>query len=570
MMNVHCTVGILCALLGWSASAVAAAGKADVPDEAFRRIDEYAARVMSFSGTPGMALGVTSADETLHVASLGYADLKRRRPVDESTLFQIGSISKTFTALMLLALAEEGKVDLEAPVKQTLPWFSVRSDYAGITARHLLTHTAGIPANRDDLPSTPYMALALREQETAWPPGTRFHYSNVGYQVLSVLLETAAGRPIEAIEQRRIFDPLGMASTEPAITYEMAERQAVGYIYADGTRPAHRSRALAQAPFFEYRMGDGNIASTATDMTAFLRLLLRRGMGPNGPVVSAAAFQQFIQPGVSNEDGSGYGYGVLAIRSGGRLVLEHTGGMVGHLSHAAADLDAGFGVVVLQNGPGRPGAVLRYALEVLRAAGGGEPLPEIPPLPDPFKVENAGDYAGTYHTPAGEVLTVEAREDSLWVGVGKQAVRLERTGENRFYSLDPGLDLYYLRFQRDDSGRVVGATHGPRWFTNEHYEGPTKFEVPGGWDRYVGRYHSPSPWFSGFTVFIRQGELWTVTDGGGETTAGQEVRLEPLGGGVFFPETAPTPERVVFSEVIDGHAWRATWSGHRFYRTGIN
>lgn len=91
----------------------------------------------------------------------------------------------------------------------------MRSDFAANTPRRLLTHTSGIPAERDDLPSTAYMAVVVREQVAAWPPGSRFLYSNVGYQILHVLLETVAEKPWAEVLQERILDPLGMPPTHP-------------------------------------------------------------------------------------------------------------------------------------------------------------------------------------------------------------------------------------------------------------------------------------------------------------------------------------------------------------------
>lgn len=540
-----------------------------IPPEAFKRIAAYAEQSRSAFGTPGMAIAVTSGDQLLFTGSFGCADLKSATPVDDNTLFQIGSIAKAFTGLALLMLHEEGKVDLDAPVTDALPWFSVQSEFAPITPRHLLTNTAGIPSNRDDLPSSPYMAIALRDQQAAWEPGSRFSYSNVGYQVLSVLLETVAGQSWQKVVQDRILDPLGMSATEPAITYAMRDRQATGYIPADATRPAHRRRELAEAPFFEYSIGDGCIVSSATDMTAFVRLLLQRGQGSDSPIASDTVFDAFIEPGIPEGNGSGYGCGIAVDRGDGQFILSHYGGMVGHLSAIAADLQSGYGFVILMNGPGDPYGITVYALKVLRAASCGQPLPDVPSIRDPFRISNAADYAGTYQSTDGKALAFEAVDDNLLVRIGESAHPLEQVGYDSFYCQHPSLDRFVLQFQRDEEGQVVTVAHGARWFANDHYNGPEEFTTPQEWQAYTGRYHSQSPWFPGFSVFIRQGKLWCVTDSGGETTGGNQIELRPLGDGVFRPADEPTPDRVIFEEIIDGRAWRATWSGHRFYRAAM-
>ena len=113
-------------------------------------------------------------------------------------------------------------MDFEEPLTEYLPWFSVHTEYAPLRAHDLLTHTAGIPGNRDDIFSSSYMAAALAEQHTAWPPGERFLYSNVGYQVLHELLTTVTGQAYEDIIRERFFEPLGMNRSNPTIRLESA------------------------------------------------------------------------------------------------------------------------------------------------------------------------------------------------------------------------------------------------------------------------------------------------------------------------------------------------------------
>lgn len=247
-------------------SAPTAGAQPDPFQQAFEAIDQAVRRSTDEHRTPGLALAVTSREKVLFERTYGFADLKLRTPVAPDTLFQIGSISKSFTAIALLQLADAERLDLQRPVAAHLPWFGVRSDHQPITAHHLLSHTAGIPANRDDVTSSPYMAWALRDRSTAWPPGTRFHYSNVGYQVLHALLEEVSGRPYSELIRERILEPLGMLASKVEIRHASRSAQAVGYLHAYDDRPPHRSRLLVEATFIEYRIGDGCVLSTAADM----------------------------------------------------------------------------------------------------------------------------------------------------------------------------------------------------------------------------------------------------------------------------------------------------------------
>ena len=127
---------------------------------------------MAADRTPGLALSITDRDRTLHVATYGLAEIASGTPVTESTRFEIGSIGKCFAADVLLALAAEGQVDLDAPVSTYLPWFQLRGDFAPITLHHLLTHTAGISSGVDGSPDAVVEALTLAESRR-WHPTRR-------------------------------------------------------------------------------------------------------------------------------------------------------------------------------------------------------------------------------------------------------------------------------------------------------------------------------------------------------------------------------------------------------------
>ena len=209
-------------------------------------------------------------------------------------------------------LWDEGVFDPQKPVREYLPWWDVQTGFEPITGHHLVTHTSGIPSNRDDIYGSLYMARALREQAAAWPRGEKFHYSNVGYQTLHVLLEELADEAYAHLIGRLILEPLGMNHTNAAITLETRSSQAVGYVPAYDDRPHHPSRPLVEAPFMEYGLGDGSIQSTATDMAAYMRMLMKRGQGPSSRIVSEAAFEIFTRKGqllaaigIGSETGSG-------------------------------------------------------------------------------------------------------------------------------------------------------------------------------------------------------------------------------------------------------------------------
>ena len=116
-------------------------------ERAFEEIDRYIERRMSEVNIPGVALAVTGREKLLRTAYFGYADLAADRPIQPGTMFEIGSIGKSFTNIALMQLRDEGRLDLQAPVSRYLPWFEVPSGYGPIATHHLMTHTSG-PSDR--------------------------------------------------------------------------------------------------------------------------------------------------------------------------------------------------------------------------------------------------------------------------------------------------------------------------------------------------------------------------------------------------------------------------------------
>lgn len=220
-------------------------------EAAIKRLDRYIRVRMQAANTLGMAIAF-DRKELLHLAAYGLADLAAHAPVREDTLFEIGSISESFTSVVLMQLREEGIVDLHRPVVHYLPWFKVQSNYGPITLHHLMSHSVGIIGGMEFTGEARYEVWALRETTATAPPGTYYHYSNVGYKALGIILEDILQKPYGDIIQERILDPLGMTRTDPITTHETRKRLAVGYEAFYDDRPPPRERPLAPAgPYSE-------------------------------------------------------------------------------------------------------------------------------------------------------------------------------------------------------------------------------------------------------------------------------------------------------------------------------
>jgi CubicO group peptidase (beta-lactamase class C family) len=497
------------------------------------------------------------------VATYGFADLAAGTPVTPDTLFEIGSIGKSFTSLALLREHEAGNLDLQAPVARYLPWFEVRSAFPPITVHDLLSHTAGIIAGTDPTPGVEYQVWALRETEAATAPGTSFHYSNVGYKALGLVLERLTGQGYGDAIRSRVLTPLGMAASVPAITNALRPRLAVGYASLYDDRPAHPSHPLVPATWLETESGDGSIASTPEEMAVYLRMLLNRGQGVQDRLLSETGFTTMTQRVIAIEEGDEptcYGYGIYTLTVDGHAYIGHDGGMVGYSAAMFGDFDDGLGAVVLVNGPGRPFAIALKMLTLWRAARRGDARAVPLELPDPTHTANAADYAGTYRGDAGTIRVV-AEDDRVILDHDGDRVVLEPYGDDTFIVPHPVYDRFLLSFGRNaDAGNVVELFHGAGWHVNDRYQGPTSFDMPPAWDAFPGHYRAHNPWATNFRVVPRKGQLWLIFPAAPDGFE-DEQPLVPLGDGSFRAGADETsPERVRFDVVVDGKALRAVLS----------
>ena len=529
--------------------------------KAYDAIDRYAERSLIEANLPGVAITVTDRGQLLRASTYGFADIAAHIPVRSDTRFEIGSLGKGFTSIALLQLREEGSVDLHAPVSQYLPWCRPQSVDPPITIHHLMNHTAGLICGTDLAPHGLYEAWSVRDMQANTPPGDYFWYSNVGYKILGFLLEALTGQSYQDVIQSRVLDPLGMTRTYPAITLASRPHTAIGYCSAYDDRPEHPRHGLIPGIWAEYGTGDGCQVSTATDIAIYLRMLLNRGRGPQGRLMSEASFDLMTQNGVwTGEDY--YGYGLVWSEIDGRLCLYHGGGSARQVSAITMDLEAGLGVAVFANRVGRTAwaqQAAQYVLAAVRAAYRHETLPPPPPATDPSAVPNAADYIGEYRA-GSRMFRLTAEGGKLLFAYEDQTVTLERRDPDSFYVGHPEFELFLLEFQRDN-GQVVEALHGSDWYANERYAGPTEFDCPAVWEAYVGHYRAHGSDQSNFRVALRKGALaviwpWWITE-----------PLAPLDDSAFRRGgDSRSPEIVRFDAVLDGRALRVVYSGCPYYR----
>ena len=523
-------------------------------------LDRFVEQYLREMHAPGMALVLADRDGVHRVAHYGFSNLEAKEPPGDDTLFEIGSISKSFVALALLQLRDEGKLDLDRPLVEYLPWLRVESRFVPVTTHHLLTHTTGLPGAGDVFQADPEL-----RHLAAYAPGEHFHYNNAMYDVLGILAWTLDGRELPELLRQRILRPLGMVRSEPAITLDVRERLAKNYSPFLADRPYARHGRLCEAPGLIATGGAGCVAATARDMGAYVRMIASHGRLGGTRLLSDDGFRRFATPHIPAEDfgpGAHYGYGIAVDTLDGNRLLRHTGGMVSFMSAMMVDIDegiGGFASVNAQQGY-RPNPVVRYAIQLMRAHRRSVELPKLPEPDVAAVVKNAADFAGDYEGAKG-ALRVIAEGDRLVVAKGGERVPLERLSDpNRFAARHPDFDRFAFAFGRQDAAKpdspVVEVSWGGDWYVNSRYVGPKSFDYPKTWDGYAGHYRNENPWIGSLRIFVLKGRL--MLDG--------TIPLEGDGDLFRLRDNPYNTEWIRFGELVNGRCMRIRLSGSDLWR----
>ncbi|MEO8291894.1 MAG: serine hydrolase domain-containing protein [Actinomycetota bacterium] len=542
-----------------------------------RRVVEFVeSRRPGWLDAHGAVIGITDRQRTLGVIPVGVRDAFTGEQVTKGTRFEIGSISKSFAAIVALQLVEEGLLDLHVPVTTYVPWFKVRSTHASITAHHLLTHTSGLIIGMDFADDALPAAWSLRGTSVGFAPGRHFHYSNDGYKLLGLVLEAVGDRPWPDMLRARILEPLRMTHTDPEITFDTAADIATPHQRAANDRPPHRQRMQVRAPISLSRTADGSIISTAKDMAIYARMLLHRGAPPGVRLLSDESFALMTTPHVADtdEEGVAYGYGLDIFEVDGRAHIGHAGGMVGHYALLWCDMHVGVAAAMMVNGHAEREPSVRFALDAARAHLAGRPLPAVTSAPDPLASPLAARLDGDYASADGATISLKDRAgrvvattpdgevtleplDSLW-----EADAGDEAGQH-FAVAIPSMDRFALGVEADASGRVIALVHGPTRYVRAGTTLEPDPPSPAGASRMTGTYRTWNPWSPGFRVFVRAGRLILARPDG-------EWALTRLEGGEWRVGDEWSPDRVRFVTMVNGVAQQAIYNAVPYSRSFLD
>ncbi|CUS45515.1 Beta-lactamase [hydrothermal vent metagenome] len=494
----------------------------------------------------GLAVAVTDRERVRLVATHGDADIDRHIPVTADTRFAIGSISKSFVAITLMQMADEGRFDPAAPIVRYLPDFHPRSAFSPITGHALLSHTSGLPNYQPQLASMRFLPSALDDWEPRYPPGAHFWYSNAGYQLLGYATEQIEGRPYPLVLKQRVLDRLGMTDTDPQIDDRLLGRIAKSYVRApDGSR--------RDAPWFPYLAADGAIVSTVGDMSRYARMLLGHGQTPSGRLISAKAFDRFATPVLDD-----YGYGIDVLEGG--KVLAHSGSIAGFEAYLNVDLGNGVAVVFLGNGPIDRTLRDRVIARLSEGMGG---RPKATPAIAPRSFAPPASFAGRFVGAKGETLVFAPDPaGGLVLREGNGMLPLTRLGRDVWGAyLAPGGPRTFLFF-RDGTGVATDVSEGVSSYTRQGGS-PVLKPAQAGWRSLVGRYMAHGEEGPGVRIFARNGQLMMAY---ADSNAPPTPLVEDGPGRFRFAEPVFAPEWLGFDTIIAGQAQRLILSGIPLYR----
>ena len=402
----------LTALVLLATAAGSAAGQSDRA-ALVRKLDSLAGSGVLENRVVGIAAAVVKGNDTLLLKGYGKADVEWNVPLPVDAVFEIGSITKQFTAVALLQLRDEGKLSLEDDITKWLPDFDPRGNK--VTLRRLLDHTSGIKgltempefgnlASNGRFPRDSAYAL-IKRYPFEFKTGEAQIYNNSAFWLLGLVVEKASGGSYEDYVEKKLFGPLGMKRSMYCNSAENVERRAHGYQVQNGV--------IRRAPtnVHTWPFSAGSLCSTAGDLVTWLKAL------HGGKVLSPKSYAE-MTTGSKLNDGTPLGYGMgIAVGKDGRGLnyIGHGGGIAGFTSEATWYPDAQAAVVVLMNSNGNmdPGAVA------------GELAAELLPWERPVVKQFSGDptpLLGTYKGPS------RGREMVMEVTQGAQGVEFSANG----------------------------------------------------------------------------------------------------------------------------------------------
>jgi CubicO group peptidase (beta-lactamase class C family) len=444
-----------------------AAARGEVLREAFAAAELWVDGYRRYQMIPALSVAVANGNETVWAKGFGTIDRAGRIPATADTIYSICSISKLFTAVALMQQWEKGKVTLDAPITEYLPWATFADDprdSVPITLRGVLSHSAGLPREADfpywsgpdfAFPTQQEIRTRLSQQAPLYPAETVWQYSNLGLTLAGETVEAVGGAPYAEYVQANILDPLALADTRPRMPHELyGKTLAVGWgaRKLDGSRPEVKIFDPAGiTPAAGY-------SSTVADLARFASWTFRLAKNGDAEVLRYSTLRemervQFMSP--DWDTSWGLGFSVNNVR--GTTVVGHDGACPGYRSILRIAPQEEMAVAVAMNTMEDPGVVANAVAALLNARSGAQVF--AAPAGEAFSLS---DYAGVYDGQPwdSEYYLVPWAGGLTWIrpnvttpADGMQ--RLKPLGGDRFRVVTgTGQERHEVVFDRDRAGKV--------------------------------------------------------------------------------------------------------------------
>ncbi|QIS12721.1 serine hydrolase domain-containing protein [Nocardia arthritidis] len=417
---------------------------------------------------PGAVLAISHGDEIVEAAH-GVLNLDTGVETTPDSLFQIGSITKVWTATAIMRLVDQGRLELDAPLIEALPWLRLADPDTTkrVTMRHLLTHTSGIDGDvftdtgRGDDCLERYVA-ALADVPSIFPLDATWSYCNSGFSLAGRVIEVVTGKTWDAAMRELLFEPLGLRRTVTLPEEALLHRAAVGHLPGPDGAPRRADRWVLPRSAGPA----GLITAAARDLLTFARLHIDGGVAPDGDrllpadLVEQMRAEQAVLPGPDLSPGlDSWGIGWFRLDWDGHRIIGHDGGTLGQTALLRVLPEQRLAFAMLTNGGEVGPAMSEVCAEVAALVGITVPEPFAPPAQPP-RVD-VDRHVGVYERAGArcEVTVSDGKLRMRVIGTGELAGEMpDKTfdlvpvAEDRYLCHDPQLGWIPLTFYRIADG----------------------------------------------------------------------------------------------------------------------
>jgi CubicO group peptidase (beta-lactamase class C family) len=541
----------------------------------------------------GLSIALIDDQKVVWAEGFGYADVAKNVPATADTMYRIGSISKVLTATEIMRLSEQGKVELDKPVTDYVPEFSIHNRFADskpITLRALLAHHSGMPSDVlkgmwiDHPVSLAEYVTALREESLASPPQSLYKYSNIDFSLLGRVIENVEHQEFSSAMQQSLLAPLGMVDSSFQLTPEIERRYARAY--RNGKEATRLS--LRDTPA-------GGMLSSVKDMSRYLRFIFAEGSTQGTQIIKPETLHEMFKPqfeGLNMDFGHKIGMAwMLSGLSvpGGQPLAWHNGGFPPYQAHISLLPEQKLGVIILTNSDEASQFITKLgtrALELAYETKYGAPPPtrdSAKQTPKSVRMSHDGlaRYAGHYVMFNGQIGSITVDGDQLKTSLFDRSFSLQPISTDTFLPkanvalglISIPIDTLSVRFQTVQGKDVAVLSGLPAPFA---FERLPSADIPDAWRKRVGTYQTDTTdeqfdfkqaelaTESGFLVF----KVVIASKNGVDPEAKVTYALLAISDHEAVVAGIGNGEGGTVRAIDSGNSTKLFYSGFRFARTG--